>query len=141
MGPERLKVKCFGWVLNPDETLPMLGMLFAIRLIATSTVIASGGVGGVVFIPLAVLGLIIGRIVGGRDRRWRGIDGFLPLHWCGRAFGGWISHPLAAVMFVAESTGAHHLWCWSHRCCCKPSSCWQFVCVVEYQRRYPSGAS
>ena len=63
MGPTA-EGQVLSWVLNPNETLPMLGMLLAIRLVATSTVIASGGVGGV-FIPLAVLGLIIGRIVGG----------------------------------------------------------------------------
>ena len=93
------------WVLNPDETLPMLGMLFAIRLIATSTVIASGGVGGV-FIPLAVLGLIIGRIVGG----WIDVGvesmAFFPFIGVAAFLAAGYRTPLAAVMFVAESTGA-----------------------------------
>ena len=92
------------WVLNPDETLPMLGMLFAIRLIATSTVIASGGVG---VYPTCRTGTHYWSHCWGLDRRWRGIDGFLPLHWCGWAFlAAGYRTPLAAVMFVAESTGA-----------------------------------
>ena len=93
------------WVLNPDETLPMLGMLLAIRLVATSTVIASGGVGGV-FIPLAVLGLIIGRIVGG----WIDVGvesmAFFPFIGVAAFLAAGYRTPLAAVMFVAESTGA-----------------------------------
>ena len=93
------------WVLNPDETLPMLGMLLAIRLVATSTLIASGGVGGV-FIPLAVLGLIIGRIVGG----WIDVGvesmAFFPFIGVAAFLAAGYRTPLAAVMFVAESTGA-----------------------------------
>ncbi|HIF65854.1 MAG TPA: chloride channel protein, partial [Acidimicrobiia bacterium] len=93
------------WVLNPDETLPMLGMLLAIRIVATSTLIASGGVGGV-FIPLAVLGLIIGRIVGG----WIDVGvesmAFFPFIGVAAFLAAGYRTPLAAVMFVAESTGA-----------------------------------
>ena len=93
------------WALNPDETLPMLGMLLAIRLVATSTVIASGGVGGV-FIPLAVLGLLIGRIVGG----WIDVGvqsmAFFPFIGVAAFLAAGYRTPLAAVMFVAESTGA-----------------------------------
>ena len=104
MGPTA-EGQVLSWVLNPNETLPMLGMLLAIRLVATSTVIASGGVGGV-FIPLAVLGLIIGRIVGG------GIDvglesmAFFPFIGVAAFLAAGYRTPLAAVMFVAESTGA-----------------------------------
>ena len=93
------------WVLNPDETLPMLGMLLVIRFVATSTLIASGGVGGV-FIPLAVLGLIIGRIVGG----WIDVGlesmAFFPFIGVAAFLAAGYRTPLAAVMFVAESTGA-----------------------------------
>ena len=93
------------WVLNPNETLPMLGMLLAIRIVATSTLIASGGVGGV-FIPLAVLGLIIGRIVGG----WIDVGvesmAFFPFIGVAAFLAAGYRTPLAAVMFVAESTGA-----------------------------------
>ncbi|HBV24306.1 MAG TPA: hypothetical protein DEB44_00085, partial [Acidimicrobiaceae bacterium] len=93
------------WVLNPNETLPMLGMLLVVRVVATSTVMASGGVGGV-FIPLAVLGLIIGRIVGG----WIDVGvesmAFFPFIGVAAFLAAGYRTPLAAVMFVAESTGA-----------------------------------
>jgi CIC family chloride channel protein len=83
----------------------MLGMLLAIRIVATSTLIASGGVGGV-FIPLAVLGLIIGRIVGG----WIDVGvesmAFFPFIGVAAFLAAGYRTPLAAVMFVAESTGA-----------------------------------
>ena len=93
------------WVLKPHGTLPMLGMLLAIRWVATSTGIASGGVGGV-FIPLAVLGLSIGRIVGG----WIDVGlesmAFFPFIGVAAFLAAGYRTPLAAVMFVAESTGA-----------------------------------
>ena len=93
------------WVLNPAESLWLLGVLLAVRLVATSTVLSAGGVGGV-FIPLAVFGLIIGRIVGG----WIDVGdealSFFPYIGVAAFLAAGYRTPLAAVMFVAETTGA-----------------------------------
>ncbi len=92
------------WVLNAHESLWLLGLLLLVRMVATSTVLASGGVGGV-FIPLAVFGLIIGRVVGG----WIQLDpdalAFFPFIGVAAFLAAGYRTPLAAVMFVAESTG------------------------------------
>jgi len=93
------------WILNPHESLWLVGLLLAARLVATSTVLSSGGVGGV-FIPLAVFGLIVGRLVGG----WMDIEpralAFFPYIGVAAFLAAGYRTPLAAVMFVAESTGA-----------------------------------
>lgn len=93
------------WVLNPAESLWLVGLLLVVRLVATSTVLSSGGVGGV-FIPLAIFGLIIGRLVGG----WIVLDEralpFFPYIGVAAFLAAGYRTPLAAVMFVAETTGA-----------------------------------
>jgi CIC family chloride channel protein len=97
--------RLLSWVLNPNESLWLLGLLLVVRVCATSTVIAAGGVGGV-FIPLAVFGLIIGRIVGG----WVDVGAeslaFFPFIGVAAFLAAGYRTPLTAVMFVAESTGA-----------------------------------
>lgn len=93
------------WVLNPSESLVLLGALLAVRVVATSTVFASGGVGGV-FIPLAVFGLIIGRLVGGWIELGPESLAFFPFIGVAAFLAAGYRTPLAAVMFVAESTGA-----------------------------------
>ena len=93
------------WVLNPEESLALLGTLLAIRVVATSTVLASGGVGGV-FIPLAVFGLIIGRLVGGWIELGPESLAFFPFIGVAAFLAAGYRTPLAAVMFVAETTGA-----------------------------------
>ena len=93
------------WVLNPEESLALLGTLLAVRVVATSTVLASGGVGGV-FIPLAVFGLIIGRMVGGWIELGPESLAFFPFIGVAAFLAAGYRTPLAAVMFVAESTGA-----------------------------------
>ena len=93
------------WVLNPEESLALLGTLLAVRVVATSTVLASGGVGGV-FIPLAVFGLIIGRLVGGWIELGPESLAFFPFIGVAAFLAAGYRTPLAAVMFVAESTGA-----------------------------------
>ncbi len=94
-----------GWVLDPQSSLWLLGALLVARVVATSTVLAGGGVGGV-FIPLAVFGLIIGRLVGG----WIDVGAeslaFFPFIGVAAFLAAGYRTPLAAVMFVAESTGA-----------------------------------
>jgi chloride channel protein, CIC family len=92
------------WVLNSEESLWLLGLLLVVRLVATSTVLASGGVGGV-FIPLAVFGLIVGRLVGGWIELGPRELAFFPFIGVAAFLAAGYRTPLAAVMFVAESTG------------------------------------
>jgi CIC family chloride channel protein len=93
------------WILNPNESLWVLGLLLVVRMLATSTVLASGGVGGV-FIPMAVFGLIVGRIVGAWIDLEPGALAFFPYIGVAAFLAAGYRTPLAAVMFVAESTGA-----------------------------------
>ncbi len=94
------------WILNPHESLWVVGLLLVARVVATSTVLASGGVGGV-FIPLAVFGLIVGRLVGGWiDLEETAAFAFFPYIGVAAFLAAGYRTPLAAVMFVAESTGA-----------------------------------
>ncbi|WP_419930482.1 chloride channel protein [Candidatus Poriferisodalis sp.] len=93
------------WALNPEASLWLLGVLLVIRIVATSTVLAGGGVGGV-FIPLAVFGLIVGRLVGGWIELGPESLAFFPFIGVAAFLAAGYRTPLAAVMFVAESTGA-----------------------------------
>lgn len=93
------------WALNPGASLWWLGALLVIRILATSTVLAGGGVGGV-FIPLAVFGLIVGRLVGGWIELGPESLAFFPFIGVAAFLAAGYRTPLAAVMFVAESTGA-----------------------------------
>lgn len=88
--------------VEADIALWLLVAVFVIRSLASAATLIGGGVGGV-FIPLVVGGAIVGRTVGEVVHPERfslytliGIAAFL---------GAGYRVPLAAVMFVAESTG------------------------------------
>lgn len=90
------------WALDPDRTLALVLGLFALRAVATAVTLGGGGVGGL-FIPLAVQGALLGRMMGG-------IFGLpestlFPLIGLAAFLGAGYRTPLAAVMFVAEATG------------------------------------
>jgi CIC family chloride channel protein len=93
------------WILDPGNVsqigVELIALLFAMRLVATVVTVGGGGTGGY-FIPLAVQGVIMGRFVGElindpQSRLWPtlGLAAFL---------GAGYRTPIAAVMFVAEST-------------------------------------
>lgn len=91
-----------GWLVDPDLALWLIVAVFFLRCFASAFTMAGGGVGGV-FIPLVVGGAFMGRAVGeivNPDRSTLytllGIAAFL---------GAGYRVPLAAVMFVAETTG------------------------------------
>ncbi len=90
------------WVVQQDA-LELIALLFGIRVAATLATLLGDGVGGV-FIPLATLGVIVGQFVGVvLDTTYTGLYATLGL----AAFlGAGYRAPIAAVMFVAESTGA-----------------------------------
>ena len=90
------------WALDPSRALWAVAVLLVVRCLATTAVIGGGGVGGL-FIPLVVGGALTGRLVGGALHTADaalftvvGVAAFL---------GAGYRVPLAAVMFVAETTG------------------------------------
>ena len=90
------------WALDPTRFLWAVAVLLVVRCLATITVVGGGGVGGL-FVPLVVGGALTGRLVGGAVHAVDeslftvvGVAAFL---------GAGYRVPLAAVMFVAETTG------------------------------------
>jgi len=90
------------WALDPTRALWAVAVLLVVRCLATVTVVGGGGVGGL-FVPLVVGGALTGRLVGGMVHAVDeslftvvGVAAFL---------GAGYRVPLAAVMFVAETTG------------------------------------
>jgi CIC family chloride channel protein len=90
------------WALAPDRGLWLLGAVLVVRCLATAVTVAGGGVGGL-FIPLVVAGALLGRLAVGIVGSGNitlfvviGVAAFL---------GAGYRVPLAAVMFVAETTG------------------------------------
>ena len=90
------------WVEQPSLGVGLLAALFVFRALATTTTIAGGGAGGT-FIPLVVQGSILGRLVAAMA----GITQvtLLPLVGAAAFLGAGYRVPIAAVVFVAESTG------------------------------------
>ena len=91
--------------LEHNPSLVLISSLFVFRAVATLSTVGAGGVGGL-FIPLAIQGVLLGRLVG---------DGLQTLGWADNAsiwpFLGLAAFlaagyrtPIAAVMFVAESS-------------------------------------
>jgi CIC family chloride channel protein len=89
------------WALSPDRATALVLAVLLLRCVGTSVTVAGGGAGGL-FIPLVVAGSLLGRAVGGAfgDQTSLfvviGVAAFL---------GAGYRVPLAAVMFVAETTG------------------------------------
>ncbi len=90
------------WASEPVHSVWLLIAVLALRCLATSVTVAGGGVGGL-FIPLVVAGALTGSIVSVAVDRSNlslfivvGVAAFL---------GAGYRVPLAAVMFVAETTG------------------------------------
>ena len=90
------------WALDPTVGVWLLVAVFGLRMIASTASVAGGGVGGL-FIPLVVAGALLGRAVGGFVESAEeslyavvGIAAFLSAGY---------RVPLAAIMFVAETTG------------------------------------
>lgn len=89
-------------VLDAELSVWIIIALFGLRVVATSATLAGGGVGGV-FIPLVVQGLLLGSIAE------RVLDapanGLYPVIGLAAVLGAGYRTPLAAVTFVAETTG------------------------------------
>lgn len=104
--------RTFGWMASPEHALWLILALFIIRLLATAMTVAGGGAGGM-FIPLVIQGAVLGRLVAGvmdgLGLHPHGImyvdTSFFPILGIAAFLGAGYRTPLAAVMFVAESTG------------------------------------
>jgi CIC family chloride channel protein len=90
------------WALDPQHGAWIVLLVLVLRCMATAATLGGGGVGGL-FIPLVVCGALTGRVVGGAVQSLDttlfvviGVAAFL---------GAGYRVPLAAVMFVAETTG------------------------------------
>jgi CIC family chloride channel protein len=90
------------WALDPRHATWLVLTVFVLRCGATVATVAGGGAGGL-FIPLVVGGALLGRTLGGAVHALDtslfvviGVSAFL---------GAGYRVPLAAVMFVAETTG------------------------------------
>ena len=89
------------WALRPSRSVALLLAVLVLRCLATGAAVAGGGVGGL-FVPLVVAGALLGRAfgvaVGSTDSLFLviGIAAFL---------GAGYRVPLAAIVFVAETTG------------------------------------
>jgi CIC family chloride channel protein len=90
------------WATDPRHGLGLIVALFVIRGLGSTAVIAGGGVGGI-FIPLVVQGALLGRLVSGALPVSNA--SLFPLVGMAAFLGAGYRTPLAAVMFVAESTG------------------------------------
>jgi len=90
------------WAFDPSRALWAVAVLLVVRTVGTIAVVGGGGVGGL-FVPLVVGGALTGRLVGGAIHA---IDESLFTVIGVAAFlGAGYRVPLAAVMFVAETTG------------------------------------
>lgn len=90
------------WSLEPNHGAGLILAVFALRALATTTAVGGGGVGGL-FVPLVVQGALLGSAVGvlvdSTDTT------LFPLLGVAAFLGAGYRVPLAAVVFVAETTG------------------------------------
>jgi CIC family chloride channel protein len=90
------------WAAREPDALAALAAVLVLRVLATSATVAGGGAGGL-FIPLVVAGALLGRIAG---NVFHGLDAEVGVVIGVAAFlGAGYRVPLAAVMFVAETSG------------------------------------
>lgn len=90
------------WSLDPTRAVGLVFLLFGMRALATAVTLGGRGVGGL-FIPLVVQGALLGRAVGGLFGDTEST--LFPLIGIAAFLGAGYRVPLAAVMFVAETTG------------------------------------
>jgi CIC family chloride channel protein len=90
------------WVGDPSRSAWVILALLVLRGLATSATVAGGGVGGL-FIPLVVAGALTGALVG-HVVNSGDLDLFIVIG-VAAFLGAGYRVPLAAVMFVAETTG------------------------------------
>jgi CIC family chloride channel protein len=90
------------WALDPSRSVPLISAVAVMRVAATASTVAGGGVGGL-FIPLVIQGALIGRVAGGLFDASN--PTLFPVVGIAAFLGAGYRVPLAAVVFVAEFTG------------------------------------
>src|SRR5205823_4999558 len=90
------------YALDPRHGIGLILALLALRAAATTATLAGGGAGGL-FIPLVIEGALLGRLMGGLLGHPN--SSLFPVIGIAAFLGAGYRVPLAAVMFVAESTG------------------------------------
>lgn len=94
--------RAIDWSLEPGHAVGVILALFLLRAVATTAAVGGGGAGGL-FVPLVVQGAILGSLAG----TGLGVQdtNLFPLLGVAAFLGAGYRVPLAAVVFVAESTG------------------------------------
>jgi chloride channel protein, CIC family len=90
------------WVGEGHHALWAIAVLLVLRLVATPATAFGGGVGGL-FVPLVVLGALLGSLCGTAVHE--PTMTLFPVIGVAAFLGAGYRTPLAAIMFVAESTG------------------------------------
>jgi len=90
------------WAFDPKRSVALVLGLFAFRAVATTATVGGGGAGGL-FIPLVILGALLGRSVEGLFHA--ADSSFFPLIGVSAFLGAGYRVPLAGVVFAAEATG------------------------------------
>jgi CIC family chloride channel protein len=90
------------YAVDPKHGISLILALLAMRAAAAVLAIGGGGAGGL-FIPLVIEGALLGRAVGGMMGQPN--SSLFPVVGIAAFLGAGYRVPLAAVMFVAESTG------------------------------------
>lgn len=88
--------------LRDSPSSGLVALVLVLRVAATATTLAGGGAGGL-FIPLVLMGALSGQIVG--TALDESITVLFPVVGVAAFLGAGYRTPLAAVMFVAETTG------------------------------------
>ncbi|QGG95331.1 chloride channel protein [Actinomarinicola tropica] len=96
-------IQAIEWVTDPERSLTLIAALFVVRILATLSTLGGSGSGGL-FIPLVVQGVILGRFVGGLLPGTEASSSLWPTLGLAAFLGAGYRAPIAAVMFVAEST-------------------------------------
>ena len=90
------------WLAADPRAWGAVALLLALRTAATTATVGGGGAGGL-FVPLVVGGALVGRLCGGGLAEPS--QTLFPVIGVAAFLGAGYRTPLAAVMFVAESTG------------------------------------
>jgi len=94
--------EAIAWALEPNHSAGLILAVFALRAVATTSAVGGGGVGGL-FVPLVVQGALLGSAVAVLVDKTD--TTLFPLLGIAAFLGAGYRVPLAAVMFVAETSG------------------------------------
>ena len=94
--------RTLAWAIEPNHAIGAIVVLFVLRAVATTLAVGGGGVGGL-FVPLVVQGALLGAAVSALVHPPD--PTFFPLLGVAAFLGAGYRVPLAAVVFVAETSG------------------------------------